>query len=185
MPRLILLNGAPGVGKSTIARLLAERNPFTLAFSIDDIKHSLGRWADDPTEAKAHARSLGIALIREQLGRGRDVILAQYIVRGSFIDELEADAGDVGATFHEIVLTLPVQALATRIGERLRNPTKTALELNNRMVVPADAPDLVASITEMLRARPRAERVDAGGTVEETLARVAELFEPPGDEDED
>jgi len=185
MPRLILLNGAPGVGKSTIARQLAERNPFTLAFSIDDIKHSLGRWADDPTAAKVHARSLGVALIREQLGRGHDVILAQYIVRAAFIDELASDAGDVGASFHEIVLTVPVQALAGRIGARLSNPTKTALELNNRMVVPADAPDLVASITDLLRTRSRAERVDASGTVEETLAKVAELFEPPGVDDED
>jgi predicted kinase len=184
MPRLILLNGAPGIGKTTIARLLAERTPFTLAFSIDDLKHSLGRWADDPSRAKAHARMLGVVLIREQLALGQDVILAQYIVRPGFIDELASDAADLGASFHEITLTLPPQALATRIAERLGNPRKDSLELNNRMVVPADAPDLTASITTLLLGRPRAERIDASGTVEETLARVVQIFELPGDDDE-
>ncbi len=185
MPRLILLNGAPGSGKTTIARLLAERTPLTLTFSIDDLKHSLGRWADDPSRAKVHARMLGVVLIREQLAMGHDVILAQYLVRPAFIDELASDAADLGAAFHEVVLVLPARALATRIAERIGNPTKGALELNNRMVVPADAVDLAASINSLLLGRPRAERIDASGPVEDTLARVVEVFEPPAEDDED
>jgi adenylate kinase family enzyme len=42
--RVILINGAPGAGKSTIAHLLAERRRLTLALDVDNIKHALGQW---------------------------------------------------------------------------------------------------------------------------------------------
>lgn len=184
MPRLILLNGAPGSGKSTLARLLADRMPRALVLSIDDLKHSLGQWQQEPSAAKTHARSLGIALVREQLGMGYDVILAQYCIGPSFIEEVEADAADLGATFHEIVLMLPPADLAARLAERVANPSKTSREINNRMVLPADAPDLAASIDALLRDRPRAHRVDGRGAIEQVLDRIVDVFEARADEDE-
>ena len=158
MARLVLLNGAPGAGKSTLARLLVERWPLALALNVDDLKHSLGQWQQDLTGSAVQARALAIAVIREQLASGHDVVLGQYLPRIDFIEELASDAGDLGASFHELVLVLDARQLAARLAERVGNPSRPEHEINNRLVVPADAPKLVASIDTVLRARRRAER---------------------------
>jgi 2-phosphoglycerate kinase len=51
MPRLILINGAPGTGKSTIAHRLAQGAPLDLTLDLDMIKHSLGQRHADMTAA--------------------------------------------------------------------------------------------------------------------------------------
>jgi adenylate kinase family enzyme len=70
MAQLILINGAPGAGKSTLAALLAEAIPMTLALDIDALKHALGRWEDDSMTSGLQARRLGVAVAREQLAAG-------------------------------------------------------------------------------------------------------------------
>ena len=55
MSRLILINGAPGSGKSTVAHAVAQDSSMTLALEIDTIKHSLGRWDEDPQVSGLHA----------------------------------------------------------------------------------------------------------------------------------
>ena len=52
MPTLVLINGAPASGKSTLARLLAVDRNLTLVLDIDTIRGLLTRWEDDPTTAE-------------------------------------------------------------------------------------------------------------------------------------
>ncbi|MGH8878730.1 MAG: AAA family ATPase [Stackebrandtia sp.] len=73
MPRLILINGAPGCGKSTLARRYADRFPLTLNLDIDLIRGQLGRWKDDPGAAGALARDIAVAAARTQLASGHNV----------------------------------------------------------------------------------------------------------------
>jgi hypothetical protein len=89
MARLILLNGAPGSGKSTLAELLAQDRPLMLPIDVDGIKHSLGSWSEDTWASGLHARRLTVALAREQLGAGHDVVVGQYLARTEFIEALE------------------------------------------------------------------------------------------------
>ena len=49
MPRLVLMNGLPAIGKSTLARLWADRHPLTLALATDVLRGMLGAWLDQPT----------------------------------------------------------------------------------------------------------------------------------------
>ena len=51
MPRLIVLNGPPGIGKSTIARRYVEDHPMTLALEQDVVRGLLGGWRPRETEA--------------------------------------------------------------------------------------------------------------------------------------
>jgi hypothetical protein len=67
MARLVLINGAPGSGESTLADAVAPEVPMTLALDVDGIRHSLGRWGEDPVSSGLHARRLGLTLVRALL----------------------------------------------------------------------------------------------------------------------
>lgn len=179
MPRLVLINGAPGCGKTTQARLLAERTPLALALNVDDLKHALGQWQRDLKGSATHARTLAIAVIREQLALGHDVVLGSYISAPGFIDELAADAADLGADFREILLTLPADRLADRLVERAQNPSRPEHEINAKLVTPADAPRLAEKVAKLALQRPRAEIVDASGSVEQTQAALVAVLDAP------
>ena len=104
-PRLILLNGLPAVGKTTLARRYAGEHALTLVLELDTLRRLLGRWRDDPTAAGLHARALSLPMAAAHLRAGRDVVVPQFLARPQFIGELEAVAADAGARFLEFVLT--------------------------------------------------------------------------------
>jgi predicted kinase len=102
--RLILLNGPPGIGKSTLAQRYAEDHPFTLALDLDTVRGMLGRWRDDPIQAGLLARSLTLAMARTHLEAGYDVIIPQFLGRPQFIAQAEQVAAEAGVPFLEFVL---------------------------------------------------------------------------------
>ncbi|GAA1484641.1 AAA family ATPase [Brachybacterium fresconis] len=175
-PTLMLLNGAPGSGKSTLAALLAAERPLALALDIDSIKHSLGGWDQDLQTSGLQARRLAVVMIRRHLADGHDVVLGQYLARTPFLEELEQLAADCGARFVEVALMLDERSLARRLRGRLAAPDRAEQAANDRFVDPEDAPQLVASIERVLTQRPRALRVDAAGSTEETLSLVDALL---------
>jgi len=169
---VVLLNGAPGVGKSTLADLVVRQRPMMLALDVDGIKHALGRWDEDAGEAGRHARRLAVALIREHLAAGHDVAVAQYLARTEFIEELERISTDGGAQFVEVILVVDEPHLSQRLRERQAHPGRPEHAINNDLVGPADAPRLVASIDEIQELRPRSTRIDASGSLADTLGRI-------------
>lgn len=105
MPRLILLNGPPGIGKSTLARRYVEEHPFALCLDLDVLRRLLGGWQQDRAAAGLLARRLALAAAREHLHGGRDVVVPQYVARAEFIAQLDSVAAETGAGFVEILLT--------------------------------------------------------------------------------
>src|SRR5699024_10735043 len=163
---LMLLGGAPGSGKSTLAARLAEERPLALALDIDVLKHSLGGWDEDLTRSGLQARRLAAAMIGQHLADGHDVLLGQYLARTSFIEQLAADHG---ARFVEVVLVLEERTLAQRLQERRERPDRPEQTRNDRFVGPDQAGELVDSIEDVLAKRPAARRVDASGSIADTL----------------
>ena len=172
MTRLVLINGAPGSGKSTLAAALAPDRPLTLALDVDAVKHSLGRWDDDLLASGLHARRLAVALAREHLDAGYDVVLGQYLARTDFIEDLERLAAELGATFVELVLELDAPSLAARLAARSSAPTRPEQVVNDRLVGPDDAARLVASLEPLRDSRPGAVWVDGRGALLPTLDLV-------------
>lgn len=118
MPILILLNGGPASGKSTLARRWARARPLALALDVDIVRAMLGDWEADPAGAGRAARALALSMARTHLAAGRDVVVPQYLARPDFIDQLDAVASDVGAVFLEVALQVDAEVADRRFRER-------------------------------------------------------------------
>jgi predicted kinase len=146
-----------------MAQALAQDREMTLALDVDTIKHSLGRWDDDPVASGVRARQLYLALAEEHLRAGFDVVLGQYLAQTPFIEDLEALADRLEVAFVELVLDIDVPTLAGRLAMRASDPDRPEHVVNNRLVGPDDANRLVASMEGHRLNRPRAIWVDARG----------------------
>ncbi|HEY0500622.1 MAG TPA: AAA family ATPase [Kutzneria sp.] len=115
---LLLLNGPPGVGKSTVAARYVDDHPLALNLDIDLLRAQLGRWPEDPGRAGLLARDLAVAAARTHLLAGHDVVVPQFLARPEFIDRLAALAASVDTAFVEVILLDSKENTLRRFQER-------------------------------------------------------------------
>ena len=68
---LIHLNGPPGIGKSTLSALYAERHPGTLNLDIDSLHRLVGGWQDVDNRTHDVLRPVALAMASAHLRGGR------------------------------------------------------------------------------------------------------------------
>ena len=125
MTRIVLINGVPASGKSTLARRYAEDHPLTLALDIDLVRRMLGGWMDRLEESGLAARRIAVEMARAQLGSGRDVVIPQFLGRLRFVQTLAELCDEVGAEFVEIVLlSSPDEAVDRFIRRTAASPAR-------------------------------------------------------------
>jgi predicted kinase len=146
---LLVINGAPAVGKSTLARRYADDHPLALVVEVDLLRTHLGSWQEHDA-SKGLARDLAVVLARAHLTGGHDVIVPQYIGRPEFVAKLRTVADEAGVSFVEVVLTDDVARVADRF--RARRAAYVARgEPHPELDVADDAiEDLVADASERL-----------------------------------
>ncbi|MCZ3389150.1 MAG: ATP-binding protein [Actinomycetia bacterium] len=104
MARLVLLNGPPGIGKSTVAARYADEHPGTLNLDVDRVRHLIGGWRTDFVGVGAIVRPVAEAMLQAHLAGNRSVVMPQYLGSTAEVGEFERLANSAGATFVEIVL---------------------------------------------------------------------------------
>jgi predicted kinase len=177
MPRLILLNGPPACGKSTLARRYVDEHPLALNLDIDRVRDLLGRWHEDPYAAGLLARAIALGAARTHLTAGHDVVIPQLLAEVSFIERIEEVARAVGAEFHEVVLLDSRENVLRRFAERTRAAAEPAhveaSELLQRLGGEAKLSDLYDGLLWVVADRPRVRVVlSEAGQVEQTYRNM-------------
>jgi predicted kinase len=81
MPRLVHLNGPPGIGKSTLARRYVDDHPLAFCLDIDAFRRLIGRWDEYEEQSGLLARAMAIEMATTHLSAGYDVVVPQYVAR--------------------------------------------------------------------------------------------------------
>ena len=142
MAQLVHVNGPPGIGKSTLSALYAERHPGTLNLDVDVVHRLVGGWTDEDNRTWEVVTPLIRAMASTQLDGGRDVVVPQYHARPEEISALEELARKQGAVFREVVLLDERSAAIERFDRRARDDDDPYIQyMHHHVGSPAAPPD--------------------------------------------
>jgi predicted kinase len=178
---LIHLNGAPGVGKSTIAARYVAEHPGTLNCDVDRLRCLVGGWQEDFAATGAIVRPVALAMIRAHLDGGHDVVLPQMLANEGERGRFRAAAVEHGHAYvHVLLQARPGEAVSRFYGRPGDDPLHAVI----RGVVEGDGGPTVIDDLDRRLAGTAAETgetvtVDAGADVGATYrAVVAALGRP-------
>lgn len=169
-PRLVLLNGIPASGKTTLARRWCALHPaqLPLCMDIDSLRSMIGGWRGSLIEAGLAARNIAMAGASEHLRNGRDVLVPQYVRRHEFIDQLHQVAIAADATFIETALIVDADTAMSRFAERAQN----AESADPWGELHADMNSIAREFESFLAARPRAVTIQGSPSALQSLDEV-------------
>ncbi|MEP7167707.1 MAG: AAA family ATPase [Candidatus Woesebacteria bacterium] len=117
-PKLIILNGALGVGKSTLAEKYAAEHPLTLKLDIDEVRRWISHFREEKEISGPLAKKISGEMARVHLQAGYDVIISQIFTQSEPLENLENIARGCGANFYEFLLTTSKEDSIRRFIER-------------------------------------------------------------------
>jgi predicted kinase len=176
---LLLLNGPPGIGKSTVAGLLVREQPLALCLDIDLLRRSLGRWDEHPEQSGLLARDLAVAAARTHLLSGYAVVIPQFLGRLPFVERLEQLAREVGATFRHVVLMDSRESAIARFLSRAAAPDASAQRCEAAAMSGGEAglAQMYDALLSVLAARPETVVVQSvDGDIEGTYLRLRQAL---------
>lgn len=185
MARLILLNGPPGIGKSTLAERYVDKHPGVLNLDIDRIARLIGGFRADFSIAITMARTLALDMASSHLQRGHDVIVPQFIGRVSELERFELGAADAGSSVSHVVLMDTLESSLSRFA--LRRTTTRDGELASlpayveRVGGDATLTRMYDGLADVVRARLTSVLITSeDGAIDQTYQLVATELAAPG-----
>ena len=117
-PKLIIINGALGVGKTTLAERYASKHPLTLQIDIDEVRRKMSFWREEKEMSGMLSKQIACEMARTHLLYLHDVVVSQIFIQSEHLEKLEAIAQACGADFHEFLLFIPREEAITRFVKR-------------------------------------------------------------------
>jgi predicted kinase len=117
-PKLIILNGCPGVGKSTLSKKYVDNHPMALNLDIDTIWFMMGQWQESRPKSHEQKMRLAYVIANEHLRCGYDVVIAQHLENTSYLETFSKIAKKQHAYFVEICLKNSANVAVKRFIER-------------------------------------------------------------------
>ena len=179
MPSLIHATGPPGIGKSTLAALYADRHPGVLNLDIDRLHVLVGGWQDPAQDTHTIVRPIALAVTRTHLVGGRDVIVPQTFAQLANIEALEQVAEQAHAAFFEVILVDEQDASIERFHGRQDDSPWS--QHNRERVAQRGGAEWLSDLYQQLEVvaahRPSALVVRSeSGAIEETYASIAQAL---------
>lgn len=179
-PRLVLVGGSPGTGKSTLAAALATETGWEVLRS-DLVRRDIGRRSHPPhgpsgaVETGAYAPTVTDAVYaalleraRDLLGAGRSVVLDASWRMAAHRREAVALADATGARLDALRCVAPEDVCRARVRRRAQDGTD-----------PSEAtPEVADWIAARFEPWPEAVEIDTGGERSDSVRRAQTALEP-------
>ena len=161
--KLIILNGPPGVGKSTVAGRLHQEIPSSVLIDVDEIRRmTMPDWRERRKESLSLAFECAADAVEDGLRGGHDVIIEKAIFDAPVIDSFVEIGKKYQAEVYEFLLFADKTTVLRRADERGYNP--------GGLLTPERAEELWEKSDKL-----RPERTNAF-VVDTTLLTVEEVF---------
>ncbi|HEX8227561.1 MAG TPA: AAA family ATPase [Candidatus Saccharimonadales bacterium] len=124
-PRLLLLNGPCGIGKSTLAQRYADEHTLALNLDMDEVWSMMGQWRAERVRSTEQKLKLSQAMAEAHLTSGYDVVIPN-ILNAENLDRFSQVAQRCGAAICEFALIVPKEEAIRRFilrGQAGGNPT--------------------------------------------------------------
>jgi predicted kinase len=103
-PLVLHLNGAPGVGKSTLARRWAEEHPGTLVLDPDVMRTWVSGWREDFVATGSAIRPVAVAMLTAYVSAGGSVVLPQLLADPAELAKFRDAAEGAGGAWVEVMV---------------------------------------------------------------------------------
>jgi predicted kinase len=103
-PKVILINGFAGSGKTTLAKMYVDNHPLSMVLEGDELIVNIGNWVDHEDAARKMVFELTKSIIVTMLKMGRDIIIPYLVTNSDDINKIEKIVRKHNADFFEFYL---------------------------------------------------------------------------------